>query len=350
MTVGTSTGEQYEDPFDHAIAMYQKKVGMADPLTEEETTPMKKTEGATQLGPQVPPDKPTTMRDVLSGKTMPGSIHEAMSNFWTNLGDAVKINRDYKVPYISGPSNDGSTVYIDKSVPVTAEIDGVKFDTSEPLKIHETVEQQALKHYQEQGMSDQAAYKKAHEDHAELAENKWYIEHGINPKSADKFWSKIDQHTEEEGTEDHPKDLFKAPYPHHKVEGSPGQGIDDPQRMSDAANDPSLNKVVPLTQAMAPKGIKTEEMRPSENVSGPEGILSYPHKTLEELRNMSLEELEKYHKLQRDYLDYMNRTTDRITRKPPVEPTFESGSLSEQAGARDYRYQQGIKKLKERMK
>ena len=109
--------------------------------------------------------------------------------------DEVKIDRTKDVPYISGPSNDGKTVYIDKSVPEKATISGVTFDTAEPLKIHELVEKTALEHYLNQGMDNKEAYKKAHEDHAEPAENAWYHAHGIDIAEADKWWSRIDQKT-----------------------------------------------------------------------------------------------------------------------------------------------------------
>lgn len=238
--IGSSDGQVYESGYDR----------VADKLLQQDGTGT-----VTKINPSDYMTKQERLRDTMQNagnwwkgnvtreegqildaiRTLPGDTLEQVRNFIgipqgtirNMLG--IKVNRDYEVPYISGPSNDGKTVYVDKHVPTTATIDGKTFDTATPLSIHELTERRALEHYLKQGMPEREAYQKAHEDHAEPAENNWYIENGIDPRAADDWWSKINSKTEQEGRENHPPDLFKAPYPHHVVEGSKGDTrIDDP--------------------------------------------------------------------------------------------------------------------------
>jgi len=181
MTIGTSDGHTYEDEFDYALSRARM-----NPVTQ----------------------------DMGAGATEKPSVSEA------NTG-ASNVVRDKEVPYISGLSNSGDTLYIDRDVPTKMSVSGVTFDPAEPLWIHESVEKHAMDHFIKNGMNKNKAYELAHHAYAEPAEDQWYEDHGIDVKEMNKAWKKIDQKTEQEGTENHPKDLYKGPYPHDKVEGSP---------------------------------------------------------------------------------------------------------------------------------
>lgn len=136
-------------------------------------------------------------------------------------GAPVTINRSHDVPFISGPSNDGKTVYVDKAVPESVTVSGKTFDPAVPLSIHELTEQHVMEELKSRGMTDEKAYEIAHHEFAEPAEDAWYKAHGIDVAAVNKFWAGIDQKTEKEGKGDtaFPKDLYTAPYPHNEVEG-----------------------------------------------------------------------------------------------------------------------------------
>jgi hypothetical protein len=202
MGIGTSDGKYYEDEFAHA--------------TGSHTTPITGSQNASPGGD-------------------------------TSSAGALKVDRGYEVPYISGLSESGDTLYIDKDVPTKMSISGVTFDPAEPLWIHETVEKHAYDHLIKSGMDKEQAYLHAHHGYAEPAEDNWYRSKGINVKEVDKEWKKLDTKTEDEGTENHPKDLAKWPYPHNKIEGAghPTQGIFDEWPKVAKGNQPVENMRMP---------------------------------------------------------------------------------------------------------
>lgn len=133
--------------------------------------------------------------------------------------DNGPVNRANHVPYEAGAS-DGSdpTTNIDKSIPETANLPGGQsFDTATPLKIHEQVEKFVMQKLTAGGMSDEDAYKVAHWEYAEKAEDAWYAAQGIDPAAAEKWWTERASHIEHEPTADTPADLYDKPYPHDSV-------------------------------------------------------------------------------------------------------------------------------------
>lgn len=135
-----------------------------------------------------------------------------------------KIDRSHDVPYEAGASNKPGdyTTHIDKSIPSEVTISGKTFDPAIPANIHEQVEREVMNNLIKIGMSNEKAYEIAHHEYAEPAENAWYEHHGIDVKEVDKWWAKQDKTTEKETSDDKdfPKDLYKKPYAHSKVEGS----------------------------------------------------------------------------------------------------------------------------------
>lgn len=131
-----------------------------------------------------------------------------------------KIDRSHEVPYVAGASSkpDDYTTHVDKSVPSSVTISGKTFDPAIPLNIHEQVERSVMEELKKSGMKDDKAYEIAHHEFAEPAEDAWYKHHGIDVADVNKWWKGIDQKTEKDKG-DFPPNLYKAPYPHDKVEG-----------------------------------------------------------------------------------------------------------------------------------
>lgn len=131
-----------------------------------------------------------------------------------------KIDRDHEVPYVAGASSKPNdyTTHVDKSVPSSVTLSGQTFDPAIPLNIHEQVERHVMEQLKANGMTDEKAYEIAHHEFAEVAEDAWYKANGIKVEDANKWWAKIDKKTEQDKG-NFPKDLYKAPYPHDKVEG-----------------------------------------------------------------------------------------------------------------------------------
>lgn len=134
-----------------------------------------------------------------------------------------KIDRTHDVPYEAGASAkpDDFTTHIDKSIPSSVTISGKTFDPAIPANIHEQVEREVMTNLIKKGMSNEKAYEIAHHEYAEPAEDAWYQAHGIDVGEVNKQWAKWDKGTEQETAKDKdfPKDLYKKPYAHNKVEG-----------------------------------------------------------------------------------------------------------------------------------
>lgn len=120
----------------------------------------------------------------------------------------VRINREYDVPYLAGPSKDGSVVYIDRHVPKGFMDDGRMIRVDRYLAIHECVEQALM---DKEGLpyfnGKSAAHKIATDE--EMAQVK------ADGVSLSKYKAFMDKYVKEAGSEDikyPPKDLFLKPY------------------------------------------------------------------------------------------------------------------------------------------
>lgn len=159
--------------------------------------------------------------DIKQNISLPQPLISVLSH--PDIANAIanpKIDRDHEVPYVAGASSklNDYTTHVDKSVPSSVTISGKTFDPAIPLNIHEQVERHVMEQLKAKGMTDEKAYEIAHHEFAEVAEDAWYKANGISVDDANKWWAKIDKKTEEDKG-DFPKDLYKAPYPHDKVEG-----------------------------------------------------------------------------------------------------------------------------------
>ena len=121
------------------------------------------------------------------------------------LKPITKVDRSHDVPYLSGPSNDGGTMYIDRRVPRTIVVKGKKLDPSIPLRIHEQTEQRLMVG---RGMSYEDAHKQA-----TAAERDWVESHGYDWGHYEACMDGLLSSIEHENPKDPPVDLFLKPYP-----------------------------------------------------------------------------------------------------------------------------------------
>jgi hypothetical protein len=353
MTIGSSDGQAHTDEFAHAMSVYA-------PFTEEEVTPSPHPERAVQQDITPVEGKPTTARDIISGSTMPKSLPEAWSNFKTNLqdviggyGKALKINRDFDVPYTAGTSKDSKTLYVDKSVPKETTISNVTFDPAEPLNVHETVEHHVTDELIKSGMDPKEAVKIAHHEYAKPAELNWVQSKGIDVDQYNKFFKDIDKKAEMEGKEGTPQDLWARPYPHDKVEGlkhpdstadidlaGPAIGQHPPRRPTPeeaskgVIDSPSLQGLWDMfSKPPFNKGLPIEKMRQSENVEMP--IASFMSPEFEKLTDEEKDQS----------IDRFNEAYEKNIHPMP-QGGAEGSQLAEDAGTRDVLRLLGMHTLK----
>jgi len=133
--------------------------------------------------------------------------------------DNPVVDRSHDVPYMAGGSVplEDPTVYIDRHVPEKQTVGGITFDPADPWIVHENVEQHTMEMLIKGGMDAQEAYRVAHFEFAEKAEQAWYRAHGIDQEAAEaeqQSWLPQIQH---ENPENPPPNLYKKPYPHDSV-------------------------------------------------------------------------------------------------------------------------------------
>lgn len=134
--------------------------------------------------------------------------------------DNPVIDRSHDVPYMAGASDptNNPTVFLDKHVPKEQTVGGVTFDPADPWTVHENVEQHTMEILTKAGMDDEAAYKVAHFNFAESAEQAWYRAHGIDQVAAEKEqMSWLPKIQPENTAGDIPSSLYQKPYPHDHV-------------------------------------------------------------------------------------------------------------------------------------
>jgi hypothetical protein len=132
------------------------------------------------------------------------------------IADPV-INRKHDVPYGAGPNKaNDRVVNIDRHVPKTDKIGGVKYDPARAVAVHEQVEKHVLDQLTAAGISDASAYPVAHFVFAEPAERAW-VEANVGPNAWDQYqahWAKWLKPIENENPKNPPPDLYQKPYPH----------------------------------------------------------------------------------------------------------------------------------------
>jgi hypothetical protein len=134
--------------------------------------------------------------------------------------DNPVVDRSHDVPYMAGASDpiNNPTVFVDRHVPKEQTIGGITFDPADPWVVHENVEQHTMDILIKAGMDDETAYKVAHFNFAEPAEQAWYRAHGIDQVAAEKeqmTWLPKIQGENTGG--DVPASLYQKPYPHDHV-------------------------------------------------------------------------------------------------------------------------------------
>ena len=136
------------------------------------------------------------------------------------------IDRTHDVPYMAGGSVplDDPTVYIDRHVPETQTVkrisdptQTVTFDPADAWVVHENVEQHTMELLTKNGMDAQEAYRVAHFEFAEKAEQAWYRAHDIDQEAAEAEQQKWLPQIQHENPENPPPNLYTKPYPHDSV-------------------------------------------------------------------------------------------------------------------------------------
>ena len=198
------------------------------------------------LDPPAPTVRPSPIQPIrnavpwarsVAGRTGIPEVDLVLNSWPTrNVIDNPVVDRSHDVPYMAGGSAPlaDPTVYVDRHVPATQTISGVTFDPADPWTIHENVEQHTMELLIRGGMSAQDAYKVAHFEFAEPAEQAWYRAHGIDQVAAEKeqmSWLPRIQH---ESPENPPPNLYEKPYPHAHVQGAEHESIEETRPSDDA--------------------------------------------------------------------------------------------------------------------
>lgn len=149
------------------------------------------------------------------------------------------VNRDYDVPAFAGSSNDAGTVYIDRHVPRSINIDGKSVDIAPFLATHETTEHKLM-------VEDGLSYADAHKQ-ATAAERAQVEAAGIDWKSYEAHINGMLRTIEQEKLARTPPDLYLKPY--HSADW--GDKEQDIMRHRDQRN---THKLVPVSYNPFAKG------------------------------------------------------------------------------------------------
>lgn len=186
--------------------------------------------------PGKPPPSPVALTRSAAAKTGIPEVDAVLQSPTTQaVIDNAVIDRSHTVPYMAGGSEplEDPTVYIDKHVPkeqTAPSASGgppITFDPAEPWTVHENVEQHTMELLIKGGMTNEEAYRVAHFEFAEPAEQAWYRAHDIDQVTAEKeqqTWLPRIQH---EDANDIPENLYKKPYPHADVKGAQQESIEE---------------------------------------------------------------------------------------------------------------------------
>lgn len=103
----------------------------------------------------------------------------------------------------------------------------VTFDPAEPWTVHENVEQHTMELLTRGGMTDAEAYRVAHFEFAEKAEQAWYRAHDIDQVAAEKEQATWLPRIQHEDATDIPENLYDKPYPHANVKGAQHESVEE---------------------------------------------------------------------------------------------------------------------------
>ena len=194
-----------------------------------------------RLEPPLPETKPAPIRPIegspfagvprsIAAKTGVPEVDSVLNSPVTkSVIDNAVIDRSHDVPYMAGgstPLND-PTVYIDRHVPKEQTVGDVTFDPAEPWSVHENVEQHTMEILTRNGMTDGEAYRVAHFEFAEPAEQAWYRAHGIDQVEAEKEQASWLPRIQHENPENPPPNLYDKPYPHQHIAGAAHESIEE---------------------------------------------------------------------------------------------------------------------------
>lgn len=118
-----------------------------------------------------------------------------------------QVDRTHDVPAFAGSSNDGKTVYIDRHVPASVEINGKPVDLAKYLAMHETTEHRLMT---EHGLPYAEAHKLATQAERGLLESD-----GVDWKSYEAHVNGMLRTIEHEPIQSAPDDLYLKPYHAH---------------------------------------------------------------------------------------------------------------------------------------
>lgn len=194
-----------------------------------------------RLEPPIPEVKPAPIRPIegspfagvprsVAAKTVEPEVDSVLGSPITkSVIDHAVIDRSHDVPYMAGGSNplNDPTVYIDRHVPKEQTIGGVTFDPAEPWSVHENVEQHTMEILTRNGMTDGEAYRVAHFEFAEPAEQAWYRAHGIDQVAAEKEQATWLPRIQHEPADNPPPNLYEKPYPHMDVRGAEHESVEE---------------------------------------------------------------------------------------------------------------------------
>src|SRR5271166_2709997 len=165
-----------------------------------------------------------------------------------DVADAINhapVDRDHSVPYLSGPSEDGKTLYVNRHIPERVKIGDKWVDPSIPYKILEFVERFVMNEAIKNGMTPEEAYEFAHHNYAEVAEDHWIKHHGIDLEEWNKWNEAMEDQIQHEEALDPPKDLFKKPYPHGQIGEAKTTPVDTKETVEGGAPEqPDINEKV----------------------------------------------------------------------------------------------------------
>jgi hypothetical protein len=196
--------------------------------------------------------------------------------------DNPVVDRSHDVPYMAGASEklNDPTVFIDKHVPAEQTIGGITFDPADAWVVHENVEHHVMDILTRNGMDDGEAYRVAHFEFAEPAEQAWYRAHGIDQVAAEaeqQTWLRRIQPEETAG--DVPESLYQKPYPHDHVPNIDHEPVTEtpptPEEKAKAfdiiRNAPELQpkSALPMLQQARELGVVGPDDRPSLNEMPP---------------------------------------------------------------------------------
>lgn len=205
-------------PITEALKKLREKSVLSKPKSYVKPTP---------LGPFIGTTRPEAPQRTDSCRTGIPEVDAIINSKTTKAAiNFPVVDRSHSVPYMAGGSVPlaDPTVYMDSHVPrkmtapsISNSKKMITFDPARPWTVHENVEQHVMEILIKAGMKPEEAYRVAHFEFAEKAEQAWYKYYGINAKAAEKIEMSWLPKIQREDTKNVPPNLYKKPYPHSCV-------------------------------------------------------------------------------------------------------------------------------------